>query len=354
MVMLLQWRKLVNNQSTNPTDSNLILTLVVPSDGELHKNTLAFLEACGLKVNSSNARQYTGTIPSLPGVSVLFQRTADITSKIEDFSADVGITGLDRYLEYKTDDRYVSELITDLGYGYCDFVIATPETWLDVNSLEDLSELSAEYRKKGLDLRIATKYPKLLNSYLYDNGVFNYRIVTVSGALEAAPAAGYADLIADLSATGSTLRANNLKPLIRGRVLRSQSCLIGNPVSVNSNQHKITLTKHLIDLMQAYLRAEDFYRITANVKTESENELAGKILEKTELSGIEGPTISKLYTTGGEAQTWFSISVLVSRTQLLDTVDHIRKCGGSTIAVSKIDYLFNSGFSDSETLFRAK
>ena len=81
-----------------------VLKLALPSDGELYDGTLAFLKTCGLSVRRPNARRYTAFLPSLPQVDVLFQRTADITQKVEEGSADLGITGYDRYLEYRSDD----------------------------------------------------------------------------------------------------------------------------------------------------------------------------------------------------------------------------------------------------------
>ena len=80
------------------------LRLLLPSDGDLHQPTLDFLRGCGLPVRRPNARRYTATVPAIPGVDVLFQRTADITAKVEEGSAELGITGLDRLLEYREDE----------------------------------------------------------------------------------------------------------------------------------------------------------------------------------------------------------------------------------------------------------
>ena len=72
------------------------LRLVLPSDGDLYEPSLSFMDACGLPVRRPSARRYTGTIPALPGVEVLFQRTADITQKVEEGSAELGITAVYR------------------------------------------------------------------------------------------------------------------------------------------------------------------------------------------------------------------------------------------------------------------
>ena len=93
------------------------LRLVLPSDGSLYDSTLEFMRDCGLRVSRPNARRYTGAIPALPGAEVLFQRTADITTKVEEGSAELGVTGLDRVLEYRNDERRAAVLLEDLGYG---------------------------------------------------------------------------------------------------------------------------------------------------------------------------------------------------------------------------------------------
>ena len=169
------------------------LRLLLPSDGDLHQPTLDFLKGCGLPVRRPNARRYTATVPAIPGVEVLFQRTADITAKVEDGSADLGITGLDRLLEYREDEKRAAILVENLGFGRCDLVLAVPDSWLDVTSLADLADLALEFRQQGKQLRIATKYPRLLSEFLYDRGINYFSLAPASGTLEAAPLAGYAD-----------------------------------------------------------------------------------------------------------------------------------------------------------------
>ena len=202
------------------------LRLLLPSDGDLHQPTLDFMRDCGLSVRRPNARRYTASVPALPGVEVLFQRTADITAKVEEGSAELGITGMDRLLEYRENERRAAVLMDNLGFGRCDLVLAVPDVWLDVTSLADLADLALEFRQEGKQLRIATKYPRLLSSFLYDRGINYFTLAPASGTLEAAPVAGYADLIADLTATGATLRENRLKTLEEGTILSSQACLL--------------------------------------------------------------------------------------------------------------------------------
>jgi len=217
-----------NNRKPVRSGESVVLRLVLPSDGELHDGSLDFMEASGLNVLRPSARRYTARIPALSQVDVFFQRTADITQKVEEGSAELGITGLDRYLEYRSDESRVVTIIDDLQFGRCEFVLAVPDSWLDVTSVSDLADLALEFRQESKQLRIATKYPRLLRRHLFEKGINYFTLVPASGALEAAPSAGYADLIADLTSTGTTLRENRLKTLEEGTILVSQACLIGN------------------------------------------------------------------------------------------------------------------------------
>ena len=324
------------------TQGNTTLRLVLPSDGDLYEPTLSFMQAGGLSVLRPSARRYTGYIPALPGVEVLFQRTADVTQKVEEGSAELGITGLDRYLEYRNDEARVVSLSDDLRYGRCDFVLAVPYSWLDVASMDDLADLALEFHQQGKQFRIATKYPRLLRRYLFDRGINYFSLVPASGALEAAPAAGYADLIADLSATGTTLRENRLKTLEGGTILASQACLIGNPPLLTESKERLRLARALLEMVEAHLRAEPFYRLTANVRGTSSQEVSATILAQPHLAGLRGPTIARVYNI--EDQDWYSVSLLVKGDQLLDAVDHLRGCGGVDIAASPVSYLFD-GYS---------
>ncbi len=327
---------MVNGRNSVRPES--LVRLVLPSDGDLHEPTLEFMRACGLPVSRPSARRYTAYISALVGVEVLFQRTADITQKVEEGSADLGITGLDRYLEYRNDDNRAVALIDDLGYGRCDFVLAVPDAWLDVTSVDDLADLALDFHQQGKQLRIATKYPRLLRRHLFDRGINYFTLVPASGTLEAAPVAGYADLIADLTATGATMRENRLKTLEGGTILASQSCLIANPASLARSGEGLRLARHLMELMEAHLQAEPYYRLTANVRGASAEEVSATVLARPQVAGLRGPTIARVYNV--EEEDWYSVSLLVRKDQLMEAVDHLRDCGGVDIAASQVSYLF--------------
>ncbi len=325
------------------------LRIALPSDGELYDSTLAFMRDCGLTVSRPNSRRYTGTVPAIPGVEVLFQRTSDVASKVEEGSAELGVTGLDRVLEYRNDERKASVLIEDLEYGRCDFVLAVPDSWMDVTSLSDLADLALEFRQEGKQLRIATKYPRLLRGYLYERGINYFTLVPASGAMEAAPAAGYADLIADITATGTTLRENQLKQLDEGTILSSRSCLIANPVSLGTSGEALALARSIVELMEGHLRAEPFYRVTANVRAASAEEVSSTVLARTDLAGLQGPTVARVYNM--EEQDWFNVSLLIKKDRLLEAVDHLRDCGAIDVAASQLSYLFDDHSEAYQALF---
>ena len=323
--------------------------LVLPSDGELHDPTLQFMRACGLEVRRPSSRRYTGTVPALPGVAVLFQRTADITMKVEEGSAELGITGLDRLIEYRSDEGRVTSIIDDLRFGRCEFVLAVPDSWLDVVSVADLADLALEFHQEGKQLRIATKYPRLLRGYLFQKGINYFTLVPTTGSLEAAPAAGYADLIADITATGTTLRENGLKTLEEGTILVSQACLIANPIELAMSDRALGLARSLAETMESYLRAQPYYRLTANVQGPSEQQVSATILSRPQLAGLRGPTIARVYNL--EEQDWYSVSLLVKKDMLLEAVEHLRDAGALDIAASQLSYLFDGGSKSFRQLF---
>ena len=316
------------------------LRLAVPSDGALHEPTLMFLRSCGIGVLRTNLRRYTADIPALPGVTVLFQRNADITPEVEDGSADIGVVGLDRFLEVRREDGDTSVVIEALGFGHCELVIGVPDSWVDVARLADLGDLSMGFREAGSELRVATKYPRLVERFLLSNGVAYFSLVHSSGTVEAAPAVGYADVVADISSSGATMRENRLKPIQGGSILTSEACLIANRRLLASNEAKLVLAKALVELMEAHLHSRGFYSVTANMKGETPEEVASYVLRQSDTSGLRGPTISKVYTRSGEG--WYAVTVIVEKERLLRAVEHFRRLGGTSVTVSQPGYVFEA------------
>ena len=317
-----------------------LLNLAVPSDGALHDPSLTFLRSCGIGVLRTNMRRYTAAIPSLPEASVLFQRTSDITQKVEEGSAEIGIVGLDRFMEMRSEDGDTGIVIENLGFGHCELIVGVPDSWVDVVSVADLADLAMEFREEGRDLRIATKYPRMVSRYLLNGGVNHFSLVQSSGTLEVAPAMGFADVIADISSSGTTMRENRLKPLSGGAILASQACLIANRRLLREDGDKLRVAGTLVELMEAHLQSRNFYSVTANMRGETAEEVASCILEHSDISGLKGPTVSRVYTWGGEPT--FSVTVIVEKERLLPAIEQLREVGGSSVTVSQPNYVFRS------------
>ena len=327
------------------------MKIALPSDGALYEPTLAFMAESGMPVERPNVRQYTAYIPAIDGVEVLFQRSADITQKVQEGSAELGIVGLDRYRESRREEGDVVPIIEDLNFGRCELVLAVPIGWLDITSMNDLAELSMDFRQRGRRLRIATKYPRLVQHYLRARDVYYFTLVQSSGSLEGAPAAGYADMIADISASGTTLRENRLKTLEDGTIMVSQASLIANRGEFRMQSGKLRRACALLEMMEAHLKATPYYRLTANVKGRSQEELIGQLQSRPDLAGLKGPTVSRVYNT--QEEDWYDISLVVPKEKLLETVEHLRSCGGVDIGASQVSYLFGHGCLAYETLLKA-
>lgn len=315
------------------------LRLAIPSDGEMYEPTLSFLSECGLAVDRGSNRRYTGALRSLESVLVLFQRAADITGKVEDGTADVGIVGLDRFAESHIDDGDGFIICDDLGYSQCELVTAVPQAWVDVTEMADVADLAVEFRERGLELRVATKYPRLTQRFFYSLGINYFTIVQSSGTLEAAPLLGFADIIVDISATGTTLRENQLKTLVDGTALRSQACLIGNRKPLKLNPAKQEVLRRLIERVEGYLEGRHFFRVTANVRGASADHVARAMLERPELAGLQGPTVAQVYTPEGE--DWYAITVVVPQASLQEALDHLRTIGGTDISAVQPRYVYH-------------
>ena len=324
------------------------LRIALPSDGAMYDPTKAFLDKCGLHIERVNSRRYTATIRGIPNCVILFQRAADITSKVEEGSADIGIVGLDRFSEQRRESSQAILVINDLQYSRCELTVAVPTSWIDVDCMNDLVDVSLEFRQRGKTLRIATKYPKLVRAFLAKHGISYFNLIQASGTLEIAPQMGYSDMITDITSTGSTLRENHLKPLVDGTILKSQACLIANPNLTKTSQLMIKTAKEVLDRIEASLNAREFFRLTVNIKAQSEEDIASKLQGKELLQGLFGPTISKVYPQDGSSV--FSVTLMIQRPKLLDAVNDFRTIGGFSIAVNQPDYLFYAASESFEKL----
>jgi ATP phosphoribosyltransferase len=209
-------------------DGNGKLILALPSKGRLMEQCEAWLADNGIVVaKSGSARGYRGEVAGVPGIEISYVSSSEIASRLRAGSVHMGVTGEDLVREASA---IVDERITfdaPLGFGRADVVVAVPDCWLDVSRMSDLETMGQSFRRHhGRRLRVATKYLNLTRRFFAATGVTSYRIVESLGATEGAPAAGLAELIVDITTTGSTLKANGLKVLDDGVILRSQAVLM--------------------------------------------------------------------------------------------------------------------------------
>jgi len=205
------------------------VTLAIPSKGRLKDQTLERLAAMGLViVQPEDSRRYRATVEGRSDIEVMFLSASEIARELGQGTVDLGVTGEDLLRETIPDWEVRTRISARLGFGHADVVVAVPDIWLDVETMADLDDVAADFRQRhGRRLRIATKYWRLTQQFFSGkHGIQVYRIVESLGATEGAPAAGSADVIVDITTTGSTLRANHLKVLEDGVILRSQACLV--------------------------------------------------------------------------------------------------------------------------------
>lgn len=309
--------------------------LSLPSKGHLADGTLDFLSACGLRVDKPNPRQYAARIPTLPELTVLFQRPGDIVVSVRDGSVDFGITGMDVVAEVRGDDGAVLVLHDALDFGHCQLSIAVPETW-PVRTMDDLAVYA---RRLSRPLRVATKFPRLTAAFLERHGVTPFELIEAEGTLEVAPAIGYADLIADLVSSGQTLRDNRLRPLDDGTIIRSQASLIANRFALQRRPEVLSVARKLLEYIEAHLRAEGHLSVFANMRGTSPEAIARLMFEQESLSGLQGPTISRVVVRDGNAN-WYAVHIIVRRELLFQAVNELRAIGGSGVVVTPVSYIF--------------
>lgn len=209
----------------------MTISLAIPSKGRLKEQALEKLAAAGLAVSlPEDERKYRARIEGRDDIEVMFLSASEIAGEIGQGAVDLGITGEDLVRENLAEWETRAEILARLGFGEADVVVAVPDIWLDVDTMADLDDVAADFRQRhGRRLRIATKYWRLTQQFFSGkHGIQVYRIVESLGATEGAPAAGSADIIVDITSSGSTLRANHLKVLSDGVILRSQACLVAS------------------------------------------------------------------------------------------------------------------------------
>lgn len=225
--------------------SGSVLTIAIPSKGRIEQDVHAFFVRAGLSITrDGGARDYKGRLQTIPEAEVLFLASGEIPAALESGAVHLGITGLDLIRDRAMDPDGTIFTLMPLGFGRADVVVAVPRAWIDVVTMADLAEVATAFRARHhRTLRVATKYAKLTRAFFAQHGIADYRVVESGGATEAAPTSGIAEIIVDITTTGATLKANNLKVPKNGLILRSEAELAGSLTARWSPRAKSALRK---------------------------------------------------------------------------------------------------------------
>ncbi|WP_281968288.1 ATP phosphoribosyltransferase [Roseovarius nanhaiticus] len=201
--------------------------LGVPSKGRLMEKTFDWFGARGVILGRTGSeREYAGIVEGAGDVELVLLSAGEIPRELALGNIHLGVTGTDLVRETLAQWDTRVEPLAELGFGHADLVLAVPQAWVDVGTLDDLDAVAAAFREvHGHRLRIATKYHRLVRDFLREHGVADYRLIDSQGATEGTIKNETAEAIADITSTGDTLRANHLKLLDDGVILRSQATL---------------------------------------------------------------------------------------------------------------------------------
>ncbi len=284
-----------------------MLRIAIPNKGRLSEDALDLFETAGLKAEFRAERALVARLGD--AFQAIFVRAQDIPEFVADGAAEFGITGSDLVAEANRPE--VTELL-DLGFGRCRLVVAVREE----SPARDPSALAE-------GTRVATSFPGLARRYFEEMGI-PIQVVPVSGAAEIAPHLGVADVIVDLTSTGSTLRVNGLVEI--GTILESSARLVGNAAALAGSPREVT---ELVTALESVLRARKKRYLMANVLRDSLDEV------RKVLPGISGPTIVDVLDQG----RWVAAHAVVDADQVYQTIARLKELGAEGILVTRIERL---------------
>ena len=223
-----------------------IINIGIPSKGRLRRDILKIFKKNKLNlVSERGKRDLLGSIKNLSNVKILYLHAREIVERLGDGSLDLGFSGYDLLKESEINIQNKIILVKKYGFGKATLVVAIPDPWIDVQTVADLEEIAFEFKdKKKKRLRVATKYPNLTREFLFSKGVTQFKLVSSLGATEAYPFTGSSEIVTDITSTGETLRANNLRILNDGEILKSKACMMISKLS-----SKNILVKKLVKIL---------------------------------------------------------------------------------------------------------
>jgi len=282
-----------------------MLRIALPNKGRLSEEVRELFNDAGLEVRARGERALTA---SLGGeFEAIFVRAQDIPEFVADGAADAGVTGWDLVCESGRD----LELLMDLEFGKCRLVVAAREE-SGIQKLEDIQD----------GVRVASSFTRLTQEFFTKRGQ-KVTVVPVSGATEIAPHLGIADIIVDLTSTGSTLKMNGLREV--GIVVQSSARLVAR------RNHAPEAAAKLDELRQALgsvLAARGKRYLMANVPRRVLNSV------REVLPGLNGPTVVDVQ--GGD---FVAVHAVVPAKTIYRTIAALKTLGCEGILVTRIERL---------------
>ena len=306
------------------------LVLAVPAKGRLQENAEAFFARSGLQlIKPRGARDYRGAVAGLDGIEVAYLSASEITTQLAQGAVHFGVTGEDLIREQIPDADARVVLIEGLGFGFANVVVAVPQAWIDVRTMADIDDVATAFRHHhDRKMRVATKYINLTRDFFARQGVVDYRIVESSGATEGAPAAGTAEMIVDITTTGTTLAANALKIVDDGIILRSQANLVAARTAPWTPEQRET-ARVILDRITAQQRARSFREVRARFAA-CDARLVATARERFSVeTPFGGPTSSGMLTLHCPPGQVYALTTFLR--------DH----GAEAVAVADLDYVFS-------------
>jgi ATP phosphoribosyltransferase len=306
------------------------LVLAVPAKGRLQENAEAFFGRSGLQlIKPRGARDYRGAVAGLDGIEVAYLSASEITTQLAQGAVHLGVTGEDLIREQIADADARVVLIEGLGFGFANVVVAVPQAWIDVRTMADIDDVATAFRHThDRKLRVATKYINLTRDFFTRHGIVDYRIVESSGATEGAPAAGTAEMIVDITTTGTTLAANALKIVDDGIILRSQANLVAARTAPWSAEQR-ELARVILDRITAQQRARAFREVRARFAACDARLVAAARERFSVETPFGGPTSSGMLTLHCPPAQVYALTTFLR--------DH----GAEAVAVADLDYVFS-------------
>ncbi|MBB6305875.1 ATP phosphoribosyltransferase [Xanthobacter tagetidis] len=307
------------------------LILAVPSKGRLQDNVHAFFARAGMPLmQARGARDYRGALGGVDDVEVAYLSASEIAAALASGAAHLGVTGEDLVRENILDADARVTLLEGLGFGHANVVVAVPQAWIDVRTMDDLDDVAGHFHgRTGRRIRVATKYVNLTRGFFARHGIVDYRIVESAGATEGTPAAGTAELIVDITTTGATLAANALKVVDDGVILKSEANLVAS-LSASWTAPARNAARVMFDRMAAEKRARTMREVRTRFASCDASLVDEAVARFHCVAPFGGPTSSGMLTLHCPPGTLHGLAT------------YLREKGASMVTVGAIDYVFST------------